>query len=187
RQMVEYAKRIGLDALAITDHDEIRGSLEALKYVSDDFKLIPGVEVTSLEGHILCLGINEVPKKHQPAIEIIDFVHELGGVAIAAHPYDRLRGGVGDLIFRLDFDAVELINGHTLSSTRRLDEIAKKVDKPITGGSDAHIIDDIGSVYMITGDNVLDCIRKGSFEVISTTSKIRIISGLIKSRIRSLL
>ncbi|OYT54774.1 MAG: metal-dependent phosphoesterase [Candidatus Altiarchaeales archaeon ex4484_2] len=183
KEMVEYAMKIGLDGLAITDHNEIKGSLEALKYSTRDFTVVPGVEVSSHEGHILCLGIMENVDKYLPAAEVIDRVHDLGGIAIAAHPFDRLRSGVGDLIYELDFDAVELYNGHTLLSTRRLEKIAKEINKPVTGGSDAHIMDDIGCVYIKVGDDVLDSIKKGRIEIVSNISKLRIIKGFLKSRL----
>jgi len=186
KEMVEYAMKIGLDGLAITDHNEIKGSLNALKYSTKDFTIVSGVEVSSNEGHILCLGIKENVDKHLPAAEVIDRVHALGGIAIAAHPFDRLRKGVGDLVYELDFDAVELFNGHTLFTTRNLEEIAKEINKPVTGGSDAHIIDDLGSVYIKVGDDVLDSIKKGMIEVVSDISKIRIIKSFLKSRLGSL-
>ncbi|MEA1925009.1 MAG: CehA/McbA family metallohydrolase [Candidatus Altiarchaeota archaeon] len=186
KEMVEYAMKIGLDGLAITDHNEINGSLEALKYSTKEFTVVPGVEVSSHDGHILCLGIRENIEKYLPAAEVIERVHDLGGIAIAAHPFDRLRKGVGELIYELDFDAVELYNGHTLLSTRNLEDIAKEINKPVTGGSDAHIIDDIGSVYIKVGDDVLDSIKKSRIDVVSDISKIRIIRGFLKSRMSSL-
>jgi len=93
----KQAKRIGLSGIAVTDHNEIRGALEALKFSSSDFRVIPGVEVSSAAGHILALGVEEVVARGLPADETVDRIHALGGVAVAAHPFDRLRQGVGGL------------------------------------------------------------------------------------------
>ncbi len=187
KEMVDYAKKIGFDGIAITDHNEIKGTLEAKKLATKEFQIITGIEVTADEGHILCLGIEENIEKYAPAAEVIEKTHQLGGIAIAAHPYDRLRGGVGDLIYKLKFDAVELYNGHTLYTSKSIDEILEKNRLPVTGGSDAHRIDDIGTVYIETGEDVLDSIKKGNVKVTSDIQKLRIIKGFLKSRIDYLL
>jgi len=58
--IIKRAKARGLNGIAICDHDKIRGSLEALKYSSKEFLVIPGSEVSSDDGHILALGVKEV-------------------------------------------------------------------------------------------------------------------------------
>ncbi|RLI95721.1 MAG: metal-dependent phosphoesterase [Candidatus Altiarchaeales archaeon] len=184
KEMVKYAKKIGLDGIAITDHNEIKGSLNAMKYASDDFKVIPGIEVSAKEGHIICLGIEEVFETYTPADEVIERVHELGGVAIAAHPYDRFRRGVGDLIFKLDFDAVELYNGHTLLTYKSTKDIIEKIELPVTGGSDAHIAEDIGCVFIEVDDDIINSIKHGNVKVVSNIKRFRIIKNFLKYRLR---
>ncbi len=184
KEMVKYAKKIGLDGIAITDHNEIKGSLNAMKYASDDFKVIPGIEVSAKEGHIICLGIEEVFETYTPADEVIERVHELGGVAIAAHPYDRFRRGVGDLIFKLGFDAVELYNGHTLLTYKSTKDIIEKIELPVTGGSDAHIAEDIGCVFIEVDDDIINSIKHGNVKVVSNIKRFRIIKNFLKYRLR---
>jgi len=181
--MVKYAKKIGLDGLAITDHDIIKGSLKALQYSRDDFLVIPGVEMTAKEGHVLCLGVHEAFERFTPAEKLIEQVHELDGLAIAAHPYDRFRGGVGDLIYELNFDAVELYNGHTLSAYKSVDEIIRMNKLPVVGGSDAHRCEDIGTVFIETEEDPLDSIRRGNVKVTADINKSRIITSFIKSKL----
>jgi len=185
KEMVKYAKKIGLDGIAITDHNEIKGSLNAMKYASDDFKVIPGIEVSAKEGHIICLGVEEVFETYTPADEVIERVHELGGVAIAAHPYDRFRRGVGDLIFKLDFDAVELYNGHTLLTYKSTKDIIEKIELPVTGGSDAHIAEDIGCVFIEVDDDIINSIKHGNVKVVSNIKRFRIIKNFLKYKLRN--
>src|SRR3989344_4435689 len=60
KEMVEYAKKIGLGAIAITDHNMIKGSVEAKKFSKKyGIVILKGEEVTTEKGHILAIGINE--------------------------------------------------------------------------------------------------------------------------------
>lgn len=162
RQIVEHCRRIGLNGVAITDHDAIEGSLEAMKYASSDFTVIPGVEVSAKEGHILALGVKKQVESRLSAEETVRRIHELGGIAIAAHPYDRFRSGVGDLIMKIDFDAVEVVNGHTFGNTKNPREMALKARLPMVGGTDAHSLSEIGNVSIMTKKtNPLEAIKKG--------------------------
>jgi len=161
KEIVERCKEIGLDGVAITDHDCIEGSLEALEYAGNDFLVITGMEVSSQEGHILALGIKKPVDKGLSAAETIERIHKLGGIAIAAHPYDRYRRGVGDLILKLPFDAVEVVNGHTFTNWRNPEGIAMKAKLPMVGGTDAHSLGEIGNVSIVVAGNPLDSIKKG--------------------------
>jgi predicted metal-dependent phosphoesterase TrpH len=185
-EIAEYAKKIGLDGIAVTDHDEIEGSLEALKFNSDGFLVIPGIEISTREGHILALWVNEIIERDLPAEETIARIHELGGIAIATHPYDRIRSGVGDLIYELDFDAVELYNGHTFSSRKNPEDIARDIRLPITGGSDAHRLEEIGSIIIKTGNMPRESILKGDVEVEINTNRLKIAMSYAKAFINDI-
>jgi len=182
-EMVERAKRMGLSGIAITDHDEIDGALEALKYSPEDFTVIPGIEVSSREGHILCLGIKEKIDYGIPAAEVIKRTHELGGLAIAAHPYDRIRSGVGDLIYKLDFDAVELHNARTLVTSVNEQDVLNRVKLPVVGGSDAHSVDELGCITIIVHDDPLSAIKNGNFDVIVNYRKSTLIKSYLKRKL----
>jgi predicted metal-dependent phosphoesterase TrpH len=84
--VLRHAKQIGLEVIAITDHDEITGSLKALELAPDyGLEVIPGIEVTSAEGDLLALSITENIPRDLPLIETVLKVHELGGFCIAPH------------------------------------------------------------------------------------------------------
>lgn len=184
-EIVSYSKKIGLSGIAITDHNEIQGSLKAMKFKDENFFIISGIEISSKDGHILALGIEEKISPLLSAEETIERVHELGGLAIAAHPYDFFRGGVRDLIFKLKFDAIEIENGHTLYSTKKPLDI-KKANLPLVGGSDAHSLDEIGNVSILVpeNENLINAIKNNSVEILSKRNKIRTIGNFLKRRIR---
>ena len=182
-EMIKYAKSIGLNGIAITDHNEVKGALEALKLASADFRVIPGIEVSSAAGHILGLGITKIIARDLSAGETVKRIHAAGGIAIAAHPFDRIRQGVGDRIYSVDFDAVEVYNGHTMISSRSPREILKNLRVPAVGGSDAHLLSEIGSVVMDLDGDPLDAIVKGQGRVSVNISKTRILFNHLKRRV----
>lgn len=191
-EVVKRAKAIGLDGIAITDHDEIAGSVVAQRYATKDFMVIPGLEFSAREGHILCLGTTDVPKRYlgtmrrperqRPAAEILELIHNLGAIAIAVHPYDKFRRGVGDTVRELRFDAIEILNGHTLMNTKDPKQVAKEIGLPMVGGSDAHNIAEIGNIAIRFDGDPLESIRKGKVSVISK-SRAHIMCDFVKSGI----
>ncbi|MFC2154292.1 PHP domain-containing protein [Candidatus Altiarchaeota archaeon] len=183
KQIVDQAKKIGLAGIAITDHDSVKGGIKALEYATKDFQVITGVEISSREGHILGLDISDVPGDYLPAKEVVNFIHDRGGLAVAAHPYDRIRSGIGDLILELDFDAVEILNGHTLLNTRNPAEVCSSHGLVMVGGSDAHSPYEVGNISVRTGEkDILKAISSGKVEILSK-GKVQILSGFLKSGI----
>lgn len=172
REILERARRIGLGAVAITDHDRIKGSLEAMKLSGKyGVMVIPGVEVTSSRGHILALGVSEVIPKGLSVEETVDKVREQAGLAIAAHPFDVRREGIGNAARHCD--AVEVFNSQNLDriSNRKAEGFAEKLKMPKTAGSDAHstglmgngVIEILPEPYDI--DEILGKIRKGKVDL----------------------
>lgn len=146
KDILIYAKRIGLDAISITDHDTLKGSNQAIKLSKKyDITVISGMEVSSSDGHILALGISESLPKGLSAEETVDMIHERGGIAIAPHPFDIRRTGIGHLA-RI-CDAIEVFNSQNLDrvSNIKAERFANKYNIPKTAGSDAHSIELIGN------------------------------------------
>ena len=81
------AVRAGLDVIAITDHDEVRGALEA-RAISNEYGIhvIPGAEVSTSEGHLIVLFIDRKIPAGMSLIDTLICVREMGGMAIVAHP-----------------------------------------------------------------------------------------------------
>lgn len=85
--VLKRAKQIGLDIIAITDHDEIHGSLKALDIAPNyGVEVIPGIEITTAEGDLLALNITEKVERGLPLIDTVLRAGELGGFCIAPHP-----------------------------------------------------------------------------------------------------
>lgn len=146
-EIVEIAKKRGLDAICITDHDSM-GLREYAKEYSEKtgFPIFVGIEYYSLQGDILAFGIEHYPEERVDAQAFIDYVHEQGGVVVSAHPFRHNRRGLeGSLDILRGVDAIEILNGSTLpDATMMAVKYAKKYGFAITGGSDCHYPDKVG-------------------------------------------
>ncbi|MFB6070888.1 MAG: PHP domain-containing protein [Halanaeroarchaeum sp.] len=175
--LLEQARAVGLDALAVTDHDEIAASREAAD-LADSYGLvgIPGMEVTSQAGHVLAIGIEERVPSERPFGETIEAIHDRGGIAIVPHPFQKSRSGVAPNISTealRSADAIEVYNSRLLTgrSNRRAEKFARKYGLPMTAGSDAHIAEMVGqAVTRVDADDpsvstIVDAIREGHTSV----------------------
>ena len=159
-QLIEAARAKGLSGFAITDHN----TCDAVKYLTDrglmrpdglpvnDFLIIPGVEVTTAEGHLLCIGAVLPDLKGRPALEVCHLIHEAGGKAIPPHPYDLFRAGIRENVLNtLPIDAIEVFNAAT--TLRRYNRYAFKYAQirglPMIAASDAHHAATVGTAYTI--------------------------------------
>jgi len=137
----------GLDGIAITNHDTLAGYDEIADLAPADLTVIPGVEVTTTQGHLLALYVHDEPPQSDP-ITVIEHVHEQDGIAILSHPFDRLREyyDINLKAIASRVDAIEAQNSRCLlpQFNRRAQEFAIQYDLAITGGSDAHFPMEIG-------------------------------------------
>ena len=170
--MVRHAKKIGLDAIAITDHDEVKGTRDAKKLSKKyNILVIPGEEVSTADGHLVALGVNELVPPRLGIDESLELVHEQGGIGIAAHPFSFNKKGLGSLAKKCD--AMEVFNALNIERIANFKSryFAKKHKLPKTAGSDAHCITMIG--YGVTDihasglDEALEAIKKGKTNIIA--------------------
>lgn len=155
------ARKAGLHGIALTDHNTCdgcrylvdKGLMREDGEPVDGFLVIPGVEVSTAEGHLLCLGV-WLPNglKGIPAREAIAMVRAQNGVAIPAHPYDKMRAGIREShLDQLAMDALEVFNAanaferHNQSAR----EYALRRGLPMTAGSDAHHHRAVGRSYTV--------------------------------------
>lgn len=156
--VLKRAQETGLDVIAITDHDEIDGALEAVKLASHyGIAVIPASEITTAEGDLLALFIDQKIKAGLSLIETVLQVREQGGVCIAPHP---MAGGMGmkslsaySILKALrnphvaeTLIGIETYNGTTIDrmSNHYAQIFANGLNIAKTGSSDAHVIDTIG-------------------------------------------
>src|SRR5512141_1140268 len=91
RAVLRQANDAELNVIAITDHDEIRGSLEAYQLAPQyGVEAIPAAEISTREGHVVALWIHELPPKGLSLLETLFLIGKQGGTAIAPHPFSNL-------------------------------------------------------------------------------------------------
>src|SRR4029077_19504942 len=179
---IAAAREKGLHGFAITDHN----TCDAITYLLekglmredgrpvDDFLIIPGVEVTTAEGHLLCIGATLPYLKGKPAREVCEMIHAAGGLAIPPHPYDLFRAGIRfSTLETLPIDALEVFNAAT--TLRRYNRYAFKYAQerglPMTAASDAHHAAAVGTAYTIL--NTDDLSVKGIFAQICKSNQLK--------------
>jgi hypothetical protein len=177
--ILKRAQQIGLDAIAITDHDEINGSLKAMELAPNfGVEVIPGIEVTTAEGDLLALNVTEKIQPNRSLIETVLKVGELDGFCVAPHP---MAGGLGmkslsaysilkalrepDVVRTLI--AIETYNATAIDkmSNHYARILADRLDIAQTGSSDAHIVEAIGlGVTEFSGhtaQHLIDALQNG--------------------------
>ncbi|MCW3138527.1 MAG: PHP domain-containing protein [Methanophagales archaeon] len=159
KKIIKVAKKRGLDGVAITDHNTIKGSLEAKKINEDeDFLVIVGSEISTEAGDIIGLFLSEEIKSRN-SIEVIEEIKEQGGIVVLPHPY-RGHKLNEELIEKID--AIEVFNARSSKiENERSVKLAERYDKPVIAGSDAHFSSEIGlGISTITKKGRTEDMRK---------------------------
>ncbi len=90
--LLEQARAVHLDALAVTDHDTIDASLAAAEQAPEYGLLgIPGIEVSSAVGHVLGIGVREPIPAGLSYGETLSRIRDQGGAAVIPHPFQPSR------------------------------------------------------------------------------------------------
>ncbi|HIE17674.1 MAG TPA: PHP domain-containing protein [Dehalococcoidia bacterium] len=151
-QVIARCAHIGINCLAVTDHNTITGALK-LQQIAP-FTVIIGEEIQTSEGEIIGLFLDQEIPSRLPAEETIARIKAQNGLVCIPHPYDRLRLS----IFRNQafesimphVDIIEVFNARSLSpySPSRAWQLACKYGKLASAGSDAHTPSEIGNAYV---------------------------------------
>ena len=160
-----YAKKRGLDGIAVTDHNTVEG---AQKLKNSDFLVVPGIEVSTLNGHLLGLNVNVPIPAKLGIVETVNLIHETGGIAVAPHPFSFYKSPPSRKV--TCYDAVEVMNASSVPFsvlTYFSKRFAERLGVPQTGGSDSHYAPEIGSAYSVVEsdadvDEIVSAIRKGA-------------------------
>jgi len=169
-EILRAAEAAGLDAIAITDHDSVDGAKKALA-CETSVLVIPGIEVTTKQGHLLVLGVTEIIPAGLDVEVTVAIARRMGALLILPHPYHVWRHGVArrKKAGMIVVDAVESFNSRYIvgSANRKAARIALKLGKPCVGGSDAHNARFVGfgRTYVDAEKNIpaiLDAIRAGN-------------------------
>jgi predicted metal-dependent phosphoesterase TrpH len=160
QELLDYVQEhTQLDVIAITDHDEIAGGYLARELVAKGhyrFEVVVGMEVSTLDGHLLALFIEEPVLSLRPLAETVEAVHVQGGLCVVPHPCSWLTRSIGkgslekimshgnELVY---FDGLEMANPTIAGrvgyeQSRRLND--RRFHLAEMGGSDAHFLAQIG-------------------------------------------
>jgi len=182
-EILEHAAAADLRLIAITDHDCIAGGRQAARLARDfGVQVIVGQEVSTADGHLLALFIEDELPPGRPAAETIAAAHAQGGLCVAAHPYDWSVPSLGQRGLRQrnagpragewPLDALEGMNAGVLWGLRACNSAAQRaaaeLQLPVVGGSDAHSLRTIGQAYTLfpgsSADDLYRAIQRGQVQ-----------------------
>lgn len=182
--VLAHAKQVGLHVIAITDHDEIKGSLQAFDLAPEfGVAVIPGIEITTAEGDLLALFVTETIEPGLSLIETIIRVGEIGGICIAPHPMAKGMGMKSlsrqSIMQALRHpDASRILIGIETYNATALDRESNHHAQALAaefpgiaqvGNSDAHILQTIGlgatEFLGCTAADLLDALWVGATDV----------------------
>lgn len=159
-EMLEYVStETDIAVLAVTDHDEIDGALEAAA-LAEQFPgvdVIPGIEVSTFDGHLIGLWVETAFPVLRSAEWTIDAIREQGGLIVVPHPMSWLTLSFRPFTFKrlarkgYRFDAIEVMNASPAGkmSYEKALEVQQRLGLPQVGGSDAHILEGIGKAHTL--------------------------------------
>lgn len=186
-ELVRRARQAGLDGICITEHDWFWPP-ESIARLSQEegFLVIPGVEITTEEGHLLVFGLERYMFGMHRATFVKRMVDEAGGAIIAAHPYRRrfmeecaradpgyhdacVARACAEPVFQI-VDAVEAYNGRGSERENGFSqEVIHSLKLSAVGCSDAHDPEDIGvcathfDQRIESQRDLIDCLKSGRF------------------------
>jgi hypothetical protein len=150
--LIDHARAIGLDRIAVTEHNRLDGALRAKEMAPD--LVIVGEEIKTTHGEIIAYFIKEeVPRGLSPQATI-ERLRAQGAVISIPHPLDSLRTsamGRPNVLAIIDqVDALEIRNARCVrpQDNQAAAALALKHNKLVTAGSDAHILYEIGRCYL---------------------------------------
>lgn len=186
-EIIRIARKKGLDGMAITDHNTIRGGQEAKQYETGDFQVIVGAEIATDKGEVTGLFLSkEVTSRHLQ--DVIAEIKAQGGLVIIPHPFDELRRSSFHITeeYAALVDALEGFNSRC--SLQRFNgkalEFAVQHNLPVIAGSDAHYGNEIGLGGIITDtDDIRQAITRGNLTLFGKRSSVL---NHVRTKIRKL-
>jgi len=163
KEIIKILKKKGLDGMAITDHNTLKGGLNALKVAPKDFIVIPGVEISTAGGHIIALNVKKDIPRSLSIEETIDKILNQGATPIIPHLFRNMSGIKKDKLVKIHkkIPAIEVFNACSILKTNlKTAKIAREFKLGGTGGSDSHQPQYTGCAYTTfeTNDLKIDSI-----------------------------
>jgi predicted metal-dependent phosphoesterase TrpH len=172
--MVKAAMARGLSGIAVTDHNTIKGGLEAQKFSGDDFEVIIGSEITTDRGEVIGLYLSDEILSNQ-YLEVIDEIKDQDGLVLAPHPFDSLRGnGIKPDENDVNLiDLVEILNARCFNTeyNEKAARYAEKYKLKVFAGSDAHFSWELGNAGVeIKGYDLRKALDHGDLSIFGQKS-----------------
>ncbi len=181
KDIINFALKKGLNAISITDHNTVDGSLEAMDVVKEEnlnITVIPGIEISTSDGHLLAYGVKRDIDCGMSMIDTIRLVKNLGGITAVAHPFQFYRHGLVKFWIAKEADAIEIFNSKYILGLCNFlsNKLAKFYKKPGIAGSDAHKVEEVGAAVTLIKCNkndILKAIVEGRTTVKGRRQKLR--------------
>jgi len=169
KDIMKSVKKKGLHGMAITDHNTTKAREKVLALNNKDFIAIPGIEISTKDGHLLGLNVSTVIPSKLSVQETVELIYEDGGIPIVPHLYRNMSGIKPEKLKLIQnrITAIEVFNGCSqLKTNLRTGQLAEQLNLGGTGGSDAHDPRYAGLAYTTVDatdtsiDSVLDAIEQ---------------------------
>ena len=141
KDIIKSLKKKGLQGLAITDHNTVEGGLKAVKIAPKDFIIIPGIEISTADGHMLALNVEKNIARNLSIQETVEKILEQGGIPIVPHLFRNMSGIKKEKLKTIHqkISTIEVFNACSMPKTNlKIAKIAKEFNLGGTGGSDSH-------------------------------------------------
>ena len=178
KDILRIAKKRGLDGVAITDHNTIKGGLKALELSQNyGLEVSVGAEIMTDYGEVIGYHLNEEIESYE-FYDVIDEIKKQGGVVCIPHPFDSLRMSSVDsekvyFQFKDKIDYLE-VNGRSLPPfNNKARKFAEEHGFPLVGGSDAHLPSEIGNVHTIW-DSGTKVVGNGSYTALLPLARTKL-------------
>ena len=150
KEILSVVKKRGLNGVAFTDHNTVEGGLKARKIAPKDIIVIPAVEISTKDGHLLAFNVTTAFHKGLSVEETVDKILDVGGIPVVPHLFRNMSGIKKDKLLPIidKIPAIEIFNGCSLPSTNlKTAKIAQEFQLGGTGGSDSHHPEYAGTSY----------------------------------------
>jgi predicted metal-dependent phosphoesterase TrpH len=150
QELIDRCAECGLGRIALTDHNTVEGAL-ALAKIAPDLAIV-GEEAKTREGEVIGLFISRRIPPYMPAEDVMDMIHEMGGLTYVPHPLDRHRSNFSaermvELASRIDI--IETYNAWCEpAENQAAARLAVELEKVSATGSDAHAASELGRSWM---------------------------------------
>ena len=141
KDIIKSLKKKGLQGMAITDHNTVEGGLKAVKIAPKDFIIIPGIEISTADGHMLALNVEKNIARNLSIQETVEKILEQCGTPIVPHLLRNMSGIKKENLktTHQKINAIEVFNACSMPKTNlKIAKIAKEFNLGGTGGSDSH-------------------------------------------------